>query len=67
MYMGAGFSGDRLSKLYRENIGEDEIIGALTPIINHYAAERSKGEHFGDFVVRTGYVKAVTDGTNFHD
>lgn len=66
MYMGAGFTGDRLSKLYRENIAEEEIIATLTPIINHFAAERSKGEHFGDFVVRTGYVKAVTDGTNFH-
>ncbi|PWV99774.1 sulfite reductase (NADPH) hemoprotein beta-component [Paenibacillus cellulosilyticus] len=67
IYMGAGFSGDRLSKLYRENIAEDEIIETLKPIINHFAVERDKGEHFGDFVVRTGYVKAVTDGTNFHD
>lgn len=67
MYMGAGFSGDRLSKLYRENIGEDEIIDTLKPMINRYAAERDGGEHFGDFVVRTGYVQAVTDGTNFHN
>lgn len=67
MYMGAGFSGDRLSKLYRENIAEEEIIETLTPIINRFASERDKGEHFGDFVVRAGYVKAVTDGTNFHD
>lgn len=67
MYMGAGFSGDRLSKMYKENIGEDEIIDTLTPILYRYAAERNKGEHFGDFVIRAGYVKAVTDGTNFHD
>ncbi|MBD3919662.1 assimilatory sulfite reductase (NADPH) hemoprotein subunit [Paenibacillus sp. PR3] len=67
MYMGAGFTGDRLSKLYRENIAEEEIIATLTPIFKHFAVERNKGEHFGDFVVRTGYVKAVTDGTNFHD
>ncbi|WP_336771151.1 assimilatory sulfite reductase (NADPH) hemoprotein subunit [Paenibacillus sp. MMO-58] len=67
MYMGAGFAGDRLSKMYKENIGEDEIIDTLTPIINRYAAERNNGENFGDFVIRAGYVKAVTDGTNFHD
>ncbi|WP_201004325.1 assimilatory sulfite reductase (NADPH) hemoprotein subunit [Paenibacillus glycanilyticus] len=67
MYMGAGFAGDRLSKMYKENIGEDEIIDTLTPIINRYAAERNQGENFGDFVIRAGYVKAVTDGTNFHD
>lgn len=66
MYMGASFTGDRLSKLYRENIGEEEIIDTLRPIINHYSAERQQGEHFGDFVIRTGYVEPVTDGTNFH-
>ncbi|SFE54126.1 sulfite reductase (NADPH) hemoprotein beta-component [Paenibacillus catalpae] len=67
MYMGAGFSGDRLSKMYKENIGEDEIMDTLTPILHRYAAERNQGEHFGDFVIRAGYVKAVTDGTNFHE
>ncbi|WP_152394577.1 assimilatory sulfite reductase (NADPH) hemoprotein subunit [Paenibacillus guangzhouensis] len=67
MYLGAGFSGDRLSKLYRENIGEDDIIDTLKPIIQHYAVDRNQGEHFGDFVVRTGYVAAVTNGMNFHD
>ncbi|RIX48607.1 assimilatory sulfite reductase (NADPH) hemoprotein subunit [Paenibacillus nanensis] len=66
MYMGAGFAGDRLSKLYRENVGEDEIIDILTPIFKHYATEREKGEHFGDFVVRTGYVKPVYNGLEFH-
>ncbi len=66
MYMGAGFSGDRLSKLYRENIGEDEIIDTLKPIIRHYASDREQGEHFGDFVIRAGYVKAVTNGLEFH-
>ncbi|WP_314586859.1 assimilatory sulfite reductase (NADPH) hemoprotein subunit [Paenibacillus terrigena] len=67
MYLGAGFSGDRLSKLYRENIGEDDIIDTLKPIIQHYAIDRNHGEHFGDFVIRTGYVAAVTNGMNFHD
>ncbi|WP_079908482.1 assimilatory sulfite reductase (NADPH) hemoprotein subunit [Paenibacillus sp. 32352] len=66
MYMGAGFSGDRLSKLYRENIGEEDIIDILRPMIQHYAADRTEGEHFGDFVIRTGYVKAVTSGLDFH-
>ncbi|MBE1441239.1 assimilatory sulfite reductase (NADPH) hemoprotein subunit [Paenibacillus sp. OAS669] len=66
MYMGAGFSGDRLSKLYRENIGEEDIIDILSPMIQHYAADRTEGEHFGDFVIRAGYVKAVTSGLDFH-
>lgn len=66
MYMGAGFSGDRLSKLYRENVDENEIIDTLKPILQRYAAERDNGEHFGDFVIRAGYVKPVLSGTDFH-
>ncbi|REK71366.1 assimilatory sulfite reductase (NADPH) hemoprotein subunit [Paenibacillus paeoniae] len=66
MYMGAGFSGDRLSKLYRENVDENEILETLKPIIHRYAAERDNEEHFGDFVIRTGYVKPVISGTDFH-
>ncbi|MFE4709991.1 assimilatory sulfite reductase (NADPH) hemoprotein subunit [Paenibacillus sp. NPDC056722] len=66
MYLGAGFTGDRLNKIYRENIGEDEILSLLTPMLHRYAKERQSGEHFGDFVIRAGYVKAVTSGLNFH-
>lgn len=66
MYMGAGFAGERLNKMYKENIGEEEILATLEPIIEHYAKERDKDEHFGDFVIRAGYIKATTDGTNFH-
>ncbi len=67
LYLGAGFAGDRLNKLYRENIGEDEILATLSPIIHRYAQERESGERFGDFVVRAGYVAAVTAGRHFHD
>ncbi|OKP93511.1 assimilatory sulfite reductase (NADPH) hemoprotein subunit [Paenibacillus sp. P46E] len=67
MYLGAGFTGDRLNKLYKENIDEQEILATLEPIIHHYARERQSGEHFGDFVIRSGYVKAVTSGLHFHD
>ncbi|TDL31026.1 assimilatory sulfite reductase (NADPH) hemoprotein subunit [Jeotgalibacillus sp. S-D1] len=66
MYLGAGFAGDRLNKMYKENIGEEEILETLKPIFSHYAKERNEKEHFGDFVVRTGYVAEVTSGLNFH-
>lgn len=66
MYLGGGFAGERLSKIYRENIGEAEILSELQPLLNRYAKEREEGEHFGDFVIRAGVVQATTDGTNFH-
>lgn len=66
MYLGAAFDGSRLSKMYRENIGEEEIIRELGSILPRYAKERNEGEHFGDFVIRAGIIEATTDGTNFH-
>lgn len=67
MYLGAAFNGSRLSKLYRENISEEEILSELSVLLPRYAKERQEGEHFGDFVIRSGIVKATVDGTTFHD
>ncbi|KIL35943.1 sulfite reductase [Cohnella kolymensis] len=66
MYLGGGFAGNRLNKLYKENIGEAEILESLQPIIDHYAKERQEAEHFGDFVIRAGYVREVRSGQDFH-
>lgn len=66
MYLGAGFAGDRLNKLYRENIGEEEILSELKPMLLHYAKDRNEQEKFGDFVIRSGYIEAVESGLDFH-
>lgn len=67
MYLGAAHDGSRLSKMYRENIGEEEILSELRDVLSRYAKEREQDEHFGDFVIRAGIIKATTDGTNFHE
>ncbi|KAJ3062228.1 hypothetical protein HDU98_001880, partial [Podochytrium sp. JEL0797] len=67
MYLGGGHSGERLNKIYRENVTEPEILALLTPLIKEYAHGKIDGEHFGDFVIRKGHVKATTAGKNFHD
>lgn len=66
MYLGGSFTGHRLNKLYKENIGEEEILNSLRPMVNQYVKERIAGEHFGDFVIRAGYVAEVLDGMQFH-
>lgn len=66
LYLGAGFAGDRLNKLYRENIGEREILEELKPLLVHYAKQREDNERFGDFVIRQGYIQAVSSGQDFH-
>ena len=66
LYLGGGHAGQRLSKLYRQDIHSNEIRGFLAPIFQHYAKERFDGEHFGDFVIRAGYVAATKQGSDFH-
>ena len=66
VYLGGGFAGQRLSKLYRENHPGTEIKDLLAPIIKHYAKDRNEGERFGDFCIRAGYVAATEQGKDFH-
>lgn len=67
MYLGGGYHGQRLNKLYRSSIGEAEILDIMKPLLKRYAREREKGERFGDFTIRIGMIKPTTEGRNFHD
>ena len=67
LYLGAAFDGTRLSKLYAQDVNEEQILKLLSPLIRRYAKERDAGEHFGDFVIRAGVVKATLAGNAFHD
>ncbi len=66
VYLGGGFAGQRLSKLYLESVPGVNIKGLLAPIITRYAQERADGERFGDFCIRAGYVAATVQGGDFH-
>ncbi|CAO3677514.1 unnamed protein product [Rhizopus stolonifer] len=67
VYLGGGHKGERLNKLYKESLKEEEILNELNPIIKRYAVERLADEPFGDFVIRAGYVKKTITGTDFHE
>jgi sulfite reductase (NADPH) hemoprotein beta-component len=54
--LGADFRGQRLNRVYRENVDEAAILEALSPLFARYAAERVTGEHFGDFLLRIGVI-----------
>jgi len=66
LYLGAAFDGSRLSKLYAEDVDHAAIIRQLDPLFAAYAAERKAGEHFGDFVIRAGFVTRTGNGRDFH-
>lgn len=67
LYLGASYKGDRLNKLYKENIGEKQILEELGPLLSDYALTRESSEYFGDFVIRKNYINAVKNGLDFHD
>ena len=67
LYLGGGFAGDRLSKLYRESVKDSEISDLLRPILKDYSDHRKSGERLGDFVIRAGYVAETKFGREFHE
>jgi len=66
LYLGAAFDGSRLSKLYAEDLDHNGIVAALDPVFAAYASGRQKGEHFGDFTIRAGFVAKTGNGADFH-
>jgi sulfite reductase (NADPH) hemoprotein beta-component len=66
LYLGAAFDGSRLNKLYAEDADHDAIIAALDKLFAAYATKREKGERFGDFCIRAGFIAATGNGRDFH-
>ncbi|MGC4250915.1 MAG: NADPH-dependent assimilatory sulfite reductase hemoprotein subunit [Sphingobium sp.] len=67
LYLGGGFHGERLNRMVRENVGEAAMLEVLDDALGRYAREREPGEHFGDFTIRAGIVREVTEGRYFND
>ncbi len=61
VYAGGGFHGERLNRLWLENVGEAEILKNLDALFARFARERLPGEHIGDFFVRVP--EPLTDET----
>ena len=47
--------GKRLNRIYKEDLGEEEILQELEYFLGEYSENRNEGEHFGDFVLRTHF------------
>ena len=50
-----------------EIVTEPEILAIIKPMIKRYALERHEGEHFGDFVIRAGYIAPTESGKTWWD
>lgn len=67
MLLGGGYYGQRLNKIYKESVSEEEIVATLTPMIRAYAKQRLEGEPFGDFTIRMGWIKPTTAGKLWYE
>jgi sulfite reductase (NADPH) hemoprotein beta-component len=67
LYLGAGFDGARLNRLYKASVKTEDLLDELGPVITRYANEREPGERFGDFCVRAEIVTPFETGGNFHE
>ncbi|KAJ8606822.1 hypothetical protein MRB53_040689 [Persea americana] len=67
MYLGGGYHGQRLNKLYRSSIMEEEILEIMKDLLSRYSKERKEGEHFGDWTIRAGLINETTEGKYFHE
>jgi sulfite reductase (NADPH) hemoprotein beta-component len=56
MHLGGDRIGERLNRIYKENIGEEEILQSLGQLFNAYATDRTSQETFGDFTLRKQFV-----------
>ena len=61
LHIGGNREGTRIPRMYRENINEGEILASIDELVARWATERLANEGFGDFVIRTGIIKAVVD------
>lgn len=59
LYLGGNKIGTRIPRLYKENITENDILEILDITIGQWANTRQHGESYGDYVIRTGIVRAV--------
>lgn len=67
LMLGGGHHGQRLNKIYRYSIKEDEIMEILLPLFKRWSLERHEGEPFGDFCIRIGVINETTEGKYFHE
>ncbi|ABG42537.1 sulfite reductase (NADPH) beta subunit [Paraglaciecola sp. T6c] len=61
LHLGGNRQGTRIPKMYKENIGEQQIMDELDVLIGQWAKEAQSDESFGDFVIRTGVIAEVVN------
>ena len=57
IYVGGSFEGNRLNKIYKENVPGDDIALEIANLFKVFRSNRISGENFGDFCNRVNIEK----------
>ena len=57
--LGGNHCGNRVPKMYKENITDKQILEEIDTLVGRWAKEREAGEGFGDFTIRSGIIQEV--------
>ncbi len=55
LHLGGDHEGYRFNQVYKENLGEEEILSELDELFAHFKKARKNNESFGDFTHRTKF------------
>lgn len=58
LHLGGDRQGERLNKVYKENLDELAILDTIDLLFKDYSSERIKEETFGDYSIRKNWVSA---------
>jgi sulfite reductase (NADPH) hemoprotein beta-component len=61
LHLGGDGCGQRLNRLYKKNLNETQLLKVLDELFQEYADRRQPNERLGDYVIRSGRVKAVVN------
>ena len=63
LYLGGSFNGDRLNRLYANNVNENRFIDLIAPLFEAFSEQRQPDEYFGDFLIRNHLLDNLTDNS----
>lgn len=68
LHLGGDEFGTRIPRMYKENIGEDQIFSILDDLIGRWSREREVREGFGNFLIRREIIRPVRNSAeDFYD
>jgi len=61
LYLAGNREGTRITRMYCENINQEEIVKEIDYLVGRWAQERHVNEEVGNFTLRVGIIRPLVD------